>query len=75
MTINGMTTKEASNVIEPEIVISVEQPNFVNTDNFDSLIKQSIRLRWIGIIFMIISLISFLIWFLMIILKLNVISS
>ena len=34
MTINNMTTQAPSNVIEPEIVISVEQPE--NEDNTNS---------------------------------------
>ena len=82
-----MTTQAPSNVNEPEIVISVEQPDLVNIDNSnsiiedikrkrdnlikkrDSLIKKSIRLRKIGIIFMIISGICYLIWMLILILK------
>ena len=41
MTINSMTTKEPSNVIEPEIVISVEQPQ--SEDNTDSCVSNISR--------------------------------
>ena len=68
-----MTTQAPSNVIEPEIVISVDQPDLINTE--DNLIKKSIKARNIGIIFTTISGICFLIWMLMVILKPYVISS